>query len=159
MCTPVQMWLWVRSFRKLEQCVLQTWFQVLIHMSVDLSMDNSYTGHISLWCFHCSRLSCVDLQPDDPYAGHLRGLLRLEELWILPPGRTDTTWGETGENKQYYIPPKYNSIGPEKQQFIKATIQFITWFNFFPWKSIIANSEEFFKRYPTHTCRLILLRS
>lgn len=44
-----------------------------------------------------SRLSCVNLQSDDQSAGHLGGLLHVEELRLLSSGWPDTTRGETGE--------------------------------------------------------------
>lgn len=44
-----------------------------------------------------SRFSCVNLQSDDQGAGHLGGLLHVEELRLLSPGRPDATRGETGE--------------------------------------------------------------
>lgn len=44
-----------------------------------------------------SRLPGADLQSDDQGAGHLGGLLHVEELRLLSPGRPDATRGETGE--------------------------------------------------------------
>lgn len=44
-----------------------------------------------------SRFSCVNLQSDDQGAGHLGGLLHVEELRLLSSGRPDATRGETGE--------------------------------------------------------------
>lgn len=46
--------------------------------------------------FLLSRFSCAHLQSDDQDAGHLGGLLHVEELRLLSPGWPDTTWGETG---------------------------------------------------------------
>lgn len=47
----------------------------------------------SLFC----RFTCAHLQSDDQDAGHLGGLLHVEELWLLSPGWANSTRGETGE--------------------------------------------------------------
>lgn len=43
-----------------------------------------------------SRFSSTHLQSDDQDAGHLGGLLHVEELRLLSPGWPDATRGETG---------------------------------------------------------------
>lgn len=52
-----------------------------------------YSGYV-LGSF---RVPCAHLQSDDQGAGHLGGLLHVEELRVLSPGRSDATRRETGE--------------------------------------------------------------
>lgn len=47
--------------------------------------------------FLLSRISCAHFQSDDQGAGHLGGLLYVEELRLLSPGWPDSTRGETGK--------------------------------------------------------------
>lgn len=65
--------------------------------------SNNQVQELFIYMFFCSsglllsRISCFNLQSDDQGAGHLGGLLHVEELWLLSSGRSDATRGETGE--------------------------------------------------------------
>lgn len=48
-----------------------------------------------------SRFPCAHFQSDDQGAGHLGGLLHVEELRLLSPGWPNATWRETGKMPLY----------------------------------------------------------